>query len=76
MLTFIIDRISNVTGVSTPRGPQPERWREGENRAGRTSQSSPVTKKTEMTSRDESQGNPNESLSDWEEEFLGELYFM
>ena len=67
---FILGRVSNVTGVSGARAVQPERWRDGE-RTNRLSQGSPTTKKAEVESKEEIQGNPNESLSDWEAEFLG-----
>ena len=68
-----IARVSNVTGVTNTR---PERWRDGEGRHN-LSQSSPVGKmKPEAESKDDEQSNPNESLSDWEQEFLGEIYRM
>ena len=68
---FYSARVSNVTGVTNSR---PERWRDGENRHN-LSQSSPVGKmKPEAESKEDGQANPNESLSDWEQEFLGKFF--
>ena len=65
-------RSSGVTGVSSTRAV-PERWRDGPSK-GKPQQASPV--KPEVESKEEAQSNPNESLSDWEQEFLGKLWIL
>ena len=65
--------MTNVTGVSTPAAKLERRREFARDGQKKGSQSSPIGKGA-CEDAEIDQKNPNESLSDWEEEFLGKFY--